>query len=179
MQKEIIKNVKLVILALLLGFGMNYAIAATWTPPASTPPAGNTASPINVTPTAQSKTGVLGVGGLGVFGAITIQNGSQGAGKVLTSDATGLATWQTPGAGASYTLQQTVAGNTVQGGNAEVSCPVGYTRTGCSGGRTESGLYSILIKPKNENTCTALVGPGFPNDWNVNIWAYCAKIVTN
>ena len=39
-----------------------------WTGPTATPPAANVAAPINVSASAQNKTGVLGLGGLAVFG---------------------------------------------------------------------------------------------------------------
>ena len=39
-----------------------------WTGPTATPPAGNVAAPINISSTAQNKAGVLGLGGLAVFG---------------------------------------------------------------------------------------------------------------
>jgi hypothetical protein len=62
---------QLLLAALGLGF---VAVAGAWTRPAQTPPAGNTAAPLNVSPTAQSKSGVLGVGGLGVFGRASISS---------------------------------------------------------------------------------------------------------
>ncbi|MBK8686273.1 MAG: hypothetical protein IPN26_15555 [Bacteroidetes bacterium] len=59
-----------------------------------------------------SPAGQLGIGTnspsakLDVNGQIRIQGGSPGLGKVLVSDATGLASWQTPGAGSGGTLDQ-------------------------------------------------------------------------
>lgn len=44
-------------------------------------------------------------------GAIKIVDGTQGAGKVLTSDGVGLATWQTPSIGSTYTGSTSVALN--------------------------------------------------------------------
>lgn len=41
---------------------------------------------------------------LTVSGSLKFMNGSQGAGKVLTSDASGVATWQTIGAGGGWSL---------------------------------------------------------------------------
>ncbi len=41
--------------------------------------------------------------GLTVLNGFTLQNGTQAAGRVLTSDANGLATWQAPTAGTTYT----------------------------------------------------------------------------
>ncbi len=44
------------------------------------------------------------VASLDILGTIKISDGSQGAGKVLTSDANGLATWQTAGGGSGWGL---------------------------------------------------------------------------
>lgn len=51
--------------ALALGF---VTAAGAWQGPISDPPQGNVAAPLNVGPSAQSKQGTVGVGGLGVFG---------------------------------------------------------------------------------------------------------------
>ncbi|MFM6929281.1 MAG: beta strand repeat-containing protein [Bdellovibrio sp.] len=48
---------------------------------------------------------------LEVAGQVKITGGSPGAGKVLTSDASGLATWETPSAGASGTVTGVSSGN--------------------------------------------------------------------
>jgi len=64
------------------------------------------------------QTGNVGIGTinplakLDVAGNIKITDGTHGAGKVLTSDANGLATWTTPGAGASNLADGTAVGNT-------------------------------------------------------------------
>jgi hypothetical protein len=44
------------------------SIALSWTGPSEAPTGGNVAAPVNVGPTAQTKSGVLGVDGLAVFG---------------------------------------------------------------------------------------------------------------
>jgi type VI secretion system secreted protein VgrG len=44
----------------------------------------------------QTKSGLLTLGNLTVNGSLRVQSGSPSAGRVLTSDATGLATWQEP-----------------------------------------------------------------------------------
>jgi len=49
---------------------------------------------------------------LEVAGNIKIADGTHGVGKVLTSDANGLATWTTPGAGSSNLADGTAVGNT-------------------------------------------------------------------
>ena len=64
------------------------------------------------------QTGNVGIGTinplakLDVAGQIKITDGTHGAGKVLTSDANGLATWTTPGAGTSNLADGTAVGNT-------------------------------------------------------------------
>jgi len=65
-----------------------------------------------------TETGNIGIGiitplaKLDVAGQIKITDGTHGAGKVLTSDANGLATWTTPGAGTSNLADGTAVGNT-------------------------------------------------------------------
>ena len=67
-------------------------------------------------------TGDIGIGTnspqakLDVIGQVKITDGSQGAGRVLTSDATGLASWQTPTGGGGLTLPY--AGSTSTSGSA-------------------------------------------------------------
>ena len=64
---------------------------------------------------------------LEVLGQVKINGGTPGAGKVLTSDATGLATWQTPAAGGG---QWTTVGNNLKNANTGV---VQITTTGGTG----------------------------------------------
>ena len=93
-------------------------VNASWAPPTMAPPDGNTPAPVNVGSVTQNKTGTLGLGALAVFGnsflagnvqigsstvptTLKIVDGNQGAGKVLTSDSNGLASWQTFSGGSS------------------------------------------------------------------------------
>lgn len=119
---------KIVIVILIVTFALPNAFA-DWTAPLTTPPscpAGDPGcdAPVNVGTVAQIKdgdltvdafsallnsyfAGKLGIGviptlsspALEVAGQVKITGGSPGAGKVLTSDATGLATWATPTGG--------------------------------------------------------------------------------
>ncbi len=64
-EKKLIQILKTIILALLLVVGTNYVFAYIWSAPTSVPPDGNTASPINVTATGQSKAGGLSLNTIG------------------------------------------------------------------------------------------------------------------
>ncbi len=59
----------LIILSLALTLLVSFDYLAAWTVPPSNPPSGNIAAPLNTGTTEQIKDGVLGVSGLGVFGA--------------------------------------------------------------------------------------------------------------
>lgn len=90
-----LKLFKLLFLAVVLSvLGPAGFASAAWNEPTQPPPSGNTPEPINVSESTQNKSGRLGVGALSVFGDLLIPSGS-GSGKVLTSDSTGRATWQT------------------------------------------------------------------------------------
>ena len=79
---------------------------------------------------------------LEINGQIKITGGSPGAGKVLTSDATGLATWQTPSTSilltVSYPYGQSAATNTFTAGNPPVTI-ASFTAP-------SDGLYMITAK---------------------------------
>ena len=121
-------NKSIIALAIILGFGLGAialsTLASTWTSPTQAPPQGNSDAPINVGVSHQVKLGSLSinttttnpdVNGLDVFGIsrffgkVKIVDGSQGDGKVLTSNADGLASWSTSavavggGAGGGFT----------------------------------------------------------------------------
>ncbi len=127
MKQQIISTIKVIVLALILSAGLQYVAAqtstsncgdSTWTSAPANPPANNCPAPLNVgtsTPSGyQEKIGALWVNGnavnpnaVGFYvrngaswfnGKLKIMDGSQGAGKVLTSDATGLTTWVDPAA---------------------------------------------------------------------------------
>ncbi len=120
MKTKIISSIKVVVLALMLTLGLSFVYA--WTGPTATPPNGNVAAPLNVGSVRQAKLGSLQVNtavpgdtnGLDVFGitrlfgnvevgtalapsTVKIVDGNQGAGKVLTSDANGVAQWRDVG----------------------------------------------------------------------------------
>lgn len=106
---------------------------------------------------------------LEVNGQVKITGGSPGAGKVLTSDANGLATWQTPSAGASAFIAQsqpqiaTVADNTTltesnytvlanNTSNMTISLPAAAANTG--------RIYFIKKISNNGNTVTVTPSGG-------------------
>src|SRR4030042_540862 len=140
-----------------------YAIA--WQEPTATPPGNNAATPLNISSTGQIKIGNLVVNALGISGAsgnlFSMPTGA-GTGKVLTSNATGVGTWQAPSAmpvsGGLYGyIKSTGYGDCVEslppGGcrrdpltyHLIPSCELGYTMV--KTGSTETGgvFYNVLI----------------------------------
>lgn len=143
--KNITQALKVITLALIFSFGISYVYA--WVAPSTTPPGGNASAPINVSTAAQYKGGAFGVGGLlrGYSDAIfdgnvgvgtstpttklevngTIKStglqvtAGAGASKVLTSDATGNATWQTA-----------LSGTSLSSGSGIILSPNPITTTG-------------------------------------------------
>ncbi|OGD67325.1 hypothetical protein A2442_00990 [Candidatus Campbellbacteria bacterium RIFOXYC2_FULL_35_25] len=73
MKKDIIQAIKIIILALVLSVGVNYAFAA-WTAPSLPPTEGNVAAPLNVGPTSQVKGAGLSLDALAVFGTAYVSN---------------------------------------------------------------------------------------------------------
>lgn len=169
-KNNIINITKTLILALVLAAGVSYISA--WTGATTAAPTGNVSAPVNVGSLTQTKLGGLFLNtsstpvpiGLEVFGQsifngkIQIADGTQGVGKVLTSDASGTATWVAPGAPtapSSATITVTTPGTyvwTVPAGVTSISAKVwgaggaggGYTTSsgGFNGGGGGSGAYS-------------------------------------
>lgn len=73
MFRQIFSTIKVTTLAIILSFGLSFVYA--WTAPTATPPAGNVATPINTSTTAQTKVGGLTVGGLTLPAGGTITGG--------------------------------------------------------------------------------------------------------
>ncbi len=97
-QNQFLNSIKIIILALGLAIGVGYISA--WTGPTAVAPQGNTDAPLNVGATTQYKNGPLVLNylgsetpGLEVMGPIQIVDLTQGAGKVLMSDAAGVSHW--------------------------------------------------------------------------------------
>lgn len=101
MKTKIQNNIKAIILGLVLTLGMGYAAAQTFTGPACAPEGNcNTPAPLNVGSSAQSKTGTLTlVDMIAANFKLTNPDGTVTGittGKVLTTDANGVGTWQSP-----------------------------------------------------------------------------------
>ena len=126
--QTIIKNLKWLSLSIILGVVIGGGLIAVkaWSEPASAPPGGNIGAPINTSGIGQIKSGALQANGLrnigttvldGIVGIGVITPGAKldvagiiqatglklttgaGAGKVLTSDASGIASWQAGSSG--------------------------------------------------------------------------------
>lgn len=155
MRNQLFNAIKVITLAVILSFGLSYAIA--WTAPAATPPGGNVSAPINTGSTAQTKAGTLTVNGLDLnAGNITsiwgLAVNSISAGTItLTGTATvndvyitsigkyASELYPVPLLGSIHTVSQcsSLGGSSVDigGGNkicrlASASCPVGWTKYG-------------------------------------------------
>ena len=89
-----------IVFGLILVGAVSYVSAQSgWSPATEHPPAGNEWAPLNVSLTTQEKEGVLVVGGMVVTdGGLSIIDGTQGDGKVFTSDAIGQGQWRDWGA---------------------------------------------------------------------------------
>lgn len=118
--KKVLSNVLIFAIAVPVGLTLQYALA-DWSPAPGNPPSNNVPAPVNVGDSYQAKSGGLTLGasvasssipldveGIGYIQALilgkdsgsTFQylDGNEGAGKVLTSDASGNATWQSSAA---------------------------------------------------------------------------------
>lgn len=149
----------IICLAILAGVNLVYA----WTGPPyggvcsdpPCPPGGNVPAPINVGSSSQYKSGALGIGGLLQAPQIQLTTGAA-AGKVLTSDASGLASWQT-GGGASG-VSQIIAGTNITISPASGTGVVTINSAGGGGGGwTDDGTVVRLT------TSTDNVGVGISN----------------
>ncbi len=103
--------------------------------------------------------GVFQIGTLGRPDGIKIMDGTQGAGKVLTSDATGLASWQSVGTGGgSYS----VTGSALQTAFV-VTHSLGYTPSQVVISPTAAGnalAYYITAKGATTFTVNFVSSPG-------------------
>ena len=169
MKKDIRTYAKTLVLALALAVGVGYISA--WTGPTAAAPNGNVDAPINTGSIGQTKWGPLVVNyaasstpGLEILGAIQIVDKTQGAGKVLMSDASGVSHWAatstlglggTSASSTSHNIYFFDAGRSGGGGTVhQVTFPAGVTSVKVrmwGGGGGGSGNY---------NTDTTHVGGG-------------------
>jgi hypothetical protein len=97
--KKIISSIGVGAGAIILGLGIQYAVAA-WSPAPASPPNNNVAAPINVSGGgengtavySQVKTGLLTLNSLAVK-YLNVASGTPGRGNVLASDSSGNAYW--------------------------------------------------------------------------------------
>ncbi|MDP3957915.1 MAG: hypothetical protein Q8Q36_00440 [bacterium] len=71
--KELLQSLKTLVIALILSIGVSQVFA--WTGPTATAPGGNASAPVNVGATAQTKSGGLTVGSLGMTGTTAALSG--------------------------------------------------------------------------------------------------------
>ena len=174
MKKQIFGYTKIIILALVLVTAAAYVKA--WTGPTLSPPNGNVPAPINVGNSIQTKLGSLvlnaatpiqnavglTVSGTSIFnGSLQIMDGTQGDGKVLTSDASGNASWATGGGSSSVTSGgNSTTGYWYQIGNMLIEGGMAYPGTAKSSTsaisvtfpKPFSVLASLQFTPLNSGT---------------------------
>ncbi len=179
MQKKII-SATLVIVGFVLGATALSALA-NWTAPSTgcTPPSCNTSTPLNASSSAQVKDGPLTLNflnptvdniGLRVLGKIKMVDGNQADGKVLTSDADGVGTWQDPVTG-SLPLAYTVLPSTCQTLDLENYC---YDKDGCNfmiiSNGTPNATGQIIsdnaFSDTSANSSSVAWYARYPNMWN-------------
>ncbi len=151
--KDLIQNIKVIILSTIVVLGIN-VIYGAWSNPGADPTDGNTDAPINVSSASQIKLGELTMegflyanqgfyaNGASLSGPVRIVDGNQGDNKVLTSDASGFASWQTSGGvrcGFSGTWSYYDDGD---GNDFAITCRDGIITGWCGGGYSPRGLSS-------------------------------------
>lgn len=187
-----VKNTILpVLIATVLFFGAQ--VVYGWIGPSAIPPRENVSAPINTGSDFQAKKGNLAVNGIAVFGtsiftgSFKIADGTQGPGKILTSDAQGNASWQFP---PEPNIQTTVTPDTTcPAGSSEISADgetyCGYIKT-WRGGVTYCDGNDVLVTCENAgigrnngvtrvapNGCQAWEGPR--NNGGPGARLYCKK----
>lgn len=153
MKKEILQVTKAVILGLVLSVGVGY-ISAAWSNPPGAPPTCNDVNipgcnaPVNVGPATQAKPGLLILNGL-TTSVLRLTDGNQAAGKVLTSDANGLATWATSTSGGNTSSGRVVFGNYQTQALPNTNVSTAVTVAGLT-----SGATGIIAFVNSNASCT-------------------------
>jgi hypothetical protein len=88
---------------------------------------------------------------LHVVGNVQIQDGTQGAGKVLTSDANGLATWQTPSGGGGGVSSVTAGDASISIGGTATAPTVAVAAGGITNAKLAAGAVTDATVAANAN----------------------------
>jgi len=97
---------------------------------------------------------------------VTIPTAAAGSGKVLTSDANGVGTWQSTGAASTNLTAAAIGQVTSSNGTYEV--PQTWTKVGTNAVATNSGRYVLAIPSANTSNVVAYVGAGVTR---IELWA--------
>jgi hypothetical protein len=157
------KNIKILIKSFfVLGLvAMSFQSLAVWQAPTGAPGTTNVAPPINAGSALQFKPGTLVVNGLQINTLLKLVDGTQGANKVLTSDANGNASWAAPATSSAVT-------------GISIASTNGFTGTS-SGGNTPtltlntSILSSLLKTNATGGLVPAVVGTDYYNPSSFNL----------
>lgn len=179
--KTITQPLKVIALALVLSVGISYVSA--WTAPTATPPSGNVAAPVNVSSSAQIKTGDFSAWNLFSNGVVTNNLATNNlavitgaaAGKVLTSiDASGNAAWQTVAGVPGPQGPAGSAGATGPAGTAGATGPQGPSGGADSGTQCGSAGQDWYMTWVPSHPCKGqAIGPGLcPTGYTWGTTAY-------
>lgn len=152
--KTIKQSIITIIVCLVILTGVNLVYA--WTGPTQAPPGGNVAAPINISSVSQYKAGALSIGGLLQTAAFQLTTGA-GAGKVLTSDVSGLASWQIGGGGSGVTSVTGNNGVTASPTTGAVGVSLTNPTKSCGAG---FAIQSFDLRNSNAPGCVAVGGAG-------------------
>ncbi|MDR3558427.1 MAG: hypothetical protein P4L61_02750 [Candidatus Pacebacteria bacterium] len=154
--KKIVSSIAIGAGAVIIGLGLQYALA-DWTSAPSNPPSGNTPAPLNVGSEPQIKSGILGVIGL-VTGTLNVAAGaSTTAGTVLTNDGAGNASWASGGSGS-------IPSGAIMA-FALSACPTGWSAYSAAVGRAVIGSGSATAS----TSAQALGSIGGKESYNLTV----------
>ena len=194
--KRLVAQFLVLTVAFVFALSVNYLHA--WTSPPASPPNSNVSAPINEGSTAQTKNGILGANALAVFGDAILSGtnnylnfgstaGSSGYGfrnnngtvEYKNSGGSWGGVGGVAGGGAGTIVSTSVTTNLCgQGKSTTVSCPAGYTVSGCSyqitffGGGTAGSPDAA--RPSG-NGCLLVLG-GATKSSCFDLYATCIKI---
>jgi len=187
---KILNILKVAVPTLIVVLAVSY-VSADWSAPTCGPTGCNAPAPINVSATSQDKLGAIRLNtavpgstyGLDVFGIsrffgnleignasfpskVKIVDGTQGVGKILTSDANGLSSWQTLGTGSVSAVTNIIAGTGI---DIDPDTGIGAVTVSATGApiactwHTSSGPVETSVFNSNGGIgqCKAIVSAGF------------------